>query len=261
MRCSSMTRRGLALIVVVGILGVLAILSVTFVTMTRLERKASQQRLHATKAFFLARSGIEDALARLGAGQDPGVAGSSYGGEDWDNSNTLNGFEGAAELYQAGTLNRDDCPVRHAMKPSYYVRSPSGGPALLPVGGRLRGYSGLLKGDQTALGNQHVLKMSPQAGIHLNGGDPTAASYLGYNSVLRRILRNLAEALDRENPGLYYGCPVDQTDGRNLIDLRPPGGLTSWEQVRDLALGGSQAKLDAFKPYLAFCPWVSPTTL
>ncbi len=64
---------GLALVVVVGVLGVSVILAVCFVTLARLERRASQQRIHATQALLLARSGIEDALARIAQGQDPSL--------------------------------------------------------------------------------------------------------------------------------------------------------------------------------------------
>ncbi len=64
-------RRGLALLVVIGILGVLVVLLTAFVTMAQLERRASQQRIHATQALLLARSGMEDAMAKMGAGQDP----------------------------------------------------------------------------------------------------------------------------------------------------------------------------------------------
>ncbi len=67
------SRRGIALLVVLGILGVMFVLAVTFTTLARLERQASQQRIHATRAFLLARSGIEDALSRLASGQDPWI--------------------------------------------------------------------------------------------------------------------------------------------------------------------------------------------
>ena len=77
-------RRGLVLVVVVGVLGVLAVLGMAFVTMARLERRASQQRLQASRALLLARSGLEDALARLDMGQDPLDASNRYGGENWD---------------------------------------------------------------------------------------------------------------------------------------------------------------------------------
>ncbi len=68
-------RRGLALFVVVGILGVMAVLGTAFALMARLERTASQRRVHATRALLLARSGLEDAVARLSAGQAPASVG------------------------------------------------------------------------------------------------------------------------------------------------------------------------------------------
>jgi type II secretory pathway component PulK len=80
----SRASRGLALLIVVGVLGLLAVLATAFVTMAQLERRASQQRLFATKAFLLARSGLEDALARLAAGQDLHAVSNRYFGEDWD---------------------------------------------------------------------------------------------------------------------------------------------------------------------------------
>ena len=70
----------MALIVVTGVLGLLATLAVAFVTLAQLERRASRQRLYATKATLLARSGIEDALARLSAGQDPEAESTRYRG-------------------------------------------------------------------------------------------------------------------------------------------------------------------------------------
>ncbi len=64
-------RDGLALLFVIGVLGVLTVSATCFVTLSRIERQASQQRIHATRASLLARCGIEDALARIRAGQDP----------------------------------------------------------------------------------------------------------------------------------------------------------------------------------------------
>ena len=85
-------RSGLALLIVVGVLGILAVLAATFVTLARLERRASLQRLHATKALLLARSGLEDALARVSAGQDPEASVNRYAGEDWNASGVLDGL-------------------------------------------------------------------------------------------------------------------------------------------------------------------------
>ncbi len=166
--------RGLVLIVVVGVLGILATLGVAFVTLARMERKASQQRLCATKALQLARSGLEDAQARLDTGQDPGS------------------------------------------------------------------FTGSFAGDLAPGGNRYSLTVSPQGGLYLNGGDPEGLS--DYNLTLRRILGTLAGTV---------GGPLTQADGLTLIDRRPASGWRSWDQVRDLALGGSQARLDALRPYLS----------
>jgi hypothetical protein len=63
------------------------------------------------------------------------------------------------------------------------------------------------------------------------------------------MLGTLAEAVDRED-GVAGDGPVSQADGFNLVVLRPASGWKDWDQVRDLALGGSQVKLDALRPYL-----------
>ncbi len=177
-------RGGVALILVIGILGVLAILGVAFGTLTRLERRASQQRTHATRAFLLARSGIEDALARMAAGQDP-------------------------------------------------------------VENRLLGRSGKLSGDGAPDDSHYALRVS-SGGFFVNGGDPAQGGNVGYNAVLRRMLEILAREIS---------SPVSQPDGRALIDSRPSSGWDSFAQIRDRALGGSQTKLDALKPYLTLKAW------
>ena len=250
----NVARRGLALLIVVAVLGVLGLLAVAFVTLAQLERKASQQRLHATRALLLARSGLEDVLARLEAGQDPG----HYLGEDWDASATLNGFEPAAETCRPGTLDTGTCPVAGALRPSFFLADPASlgadglpAPRRILVDGRERGVSGKL-GSQT-----YALKVLPAGGFHLNGGDCEAAPASAYNAVLRRMLGTLAEALDRED-GVAGNGPVSAADGLNLVDLRPRSvrGWESWTQVRDTALGGSQARLDALKPYLVLEAWV-----
>jgi len=179
-------RRGLALVVVTAVLGVLAVLATCFVTLARIERRASQQRLNATKAFLLARCGIEDTLARIRSGQDP-----------W---------------------------------------TPTAGGCL---------------GDATH--GTYTLRIEG-GGFHVNGGDPARAYDLGYNAVLRRMLGTLAEAIDRGS-ATRHGV-LTEADGWALIDLRPAEGWKDFDQVRRLALGGVQAKLDLLKPYLCLHAWV-----
>ncbi len=121
-------RAGLALLLVVGVLGILAVLATAFVTMAQLERRAAAQRLNATKATLLARSGLEDALARLGLGQDAEDPANAYAGEDWNDNGLLDGLEVSAQVYRVtggGTpADRDACPARHALRPSFYVQDP-----------------------------------------------------------------------------------------------------------------------------------------
>ncbi len=255
------TRRGkadgLALIVVAGVLAILAVLATAFVTMAQLERRASRQWLNATKALLLARSGIEDALARLGAGQDPDLPSMRYWGEDWDADGSLSTYEAAQEVYHptgTGTpADSEACPVRQAMRPGFFVRGTAGNPATQVVEGRQRGYTGALAGDLEAEGNHYAVRCLMEGGLHINGGDPSVPvvpSVPDYNLVLRRILGTLAEAIDRED-GVPGDGPVSQADGFNLVDLRPGTGWKDWDQVRDVALGGSQGGLDALRPYLS----------
>ena len=137
----SPVRKGLALLIVVGVLGILAVLAAAFVTMAQLERRASRQRLNVTQARLLARSGLEDALARLSGGQA-----AAYGGEDWNgNGNPVPdpGIEEDNQVLRPGVCDVETCPARHALRPSFWT-SAAGAPALASVDGRLRGYSGAL---------------------------------------------------------------------------------------------------------------------
>ncbi len=263
-----MTRRGLVLLIVIGVLGVLVVLSVAFVTMARLERKASEQRLNATRALLLARSGIEDALARLAGGQDPSLGESRYGGEDADLSGgALSGFEAAQEVFRCGTADVETCPVRHALRPSFAARS-----GLIGVDGRQRGVSGRLSAG-TAV---YSLKVEDEsAKINVNGGFldaedrdndgipdhrdpfvaetrpfpasiPAAAAGIGrgFNGPLARILGILVS-----QPEL--GLPALPTAGTDILLGRPAGGYRSVAQVQ--AVLGTTVDLS---PYLTVSSWV-----
>jgi len=206
-------RKALALIVVLSILGVLTVLAAAFVTLSRLERKASLQRMHQTKAVLLARSGIEDVLARIRTGQNP---------------------------WMPATAWRDD------RSPSFHAGMPA--PTAMTVDSRVLGYSGRLSDP-----DRYALRIE-SGGFHVNGGDPAQAPTLGYNAVLRRMLGTLAEAIDRETMP-RHGV-LTETDGWTLVDRRPAGGWKDFDQIRRVALGGVQAKLDLLKPYLCLHAWV-----
>jgi hypothetical protein len=255
-------RRGLALLIVVGILGILAVLAAAFVTMAQLERRASRQRLNATKALLLARSGIEDALARLSSGQT-----ASYSGEDWDLSGTLNGEEVPAEVFRPGTLDRETCPARHALRPSFHVRDGLGFPILKMVDGRARGYSGGMREGRYALKvEDESAKININGGFldaedrdqdgvrdHRDGdvretrygpaGDPKDTGR-GWNAQLVRILNILGGQSE-------IGIP---TLGTFLVTSRPLGG---WKEVPGPVLFAAAGLPPAdVSPYLTVSSWV-----
>jgi type II secretory pathway pseudopilin PulG len=225
-------RRGLALLVVAGVLGILAVLAAAFVTLAQLERRASRQRLYATQAELLARSGLEDALARLSAGQVP-----SYEGEDWDADGALSAFEKQQEVFKPGTLQVEECPARQALRPSFFADDGTGKPKYAPVEGRQRGHSGILPGGS------YALKIEDEsAKINVNGGfldaqdrdNDTIKDYhdpdvredpgdpkdtgLGWNFQLARILDVLGQQPEVAVPGL---------GSLRLIPDRPEGGYAS----------------------------------
>lgn len=252
------SRAGLAILFAVSVCGVLAVLGMAFVAMAQMERQSSRRRMDASRALCLARSGMEEGLARFAAGQDPDAPGTRYGGENWDGSadGLLSTYEATQEVYRpAGVGSRADlesCPPSHAMRPSFFARiGPTSNPATRRVDGRDRGWTGSMDGDWS-------LRMTG-GGFHVNGGDPAVISdpsaTSDQNTSLRRMLGVLAEALDRED-GLDDGLPVDQADGEALVAARPPAGWRSLLEIRDLALAGSPAKLNALAPYLALHAWV-----
>ncbi len=204
--------------VVLGILGILAVLATCFTTLAQLERRASGRRVNASRSLLLARSGLEDVLARIDAGQDPEDAASAYGAEDRVR------------------------PLSAALRPSF----PCG---TVQVDGRLRGFSGRLG---TRL--DYALKVERPGGFFVNGGDPAQPASEGYNAVLRRMLGILAEAVDRETDP--RAGILTETDGLALIDARPSQGWSGFDEIRDLALGGDGQKMALLRPYLCLESWV-----
>ena len=58
-------RRGMVLIIVLSVLAVMAILGISLLTLNALDRTVTDNHLHQVQARLTARSGVEDAMARL----------------------------------------------------------------------------------------------------------------------------------------------------------------------------------------------------
>lgn len=246
---------------VLGVMAILVALAAAFVTLAQMERTASLQRAHHSRARILARSGLEEACARLAAGQVP-----VYGGEDWDASGTLSGIELASEIFSPGTLDIETCPARHAMRPSYFTEDASSlgangkpAPARLSADGRELGFSARL-----GSGLAYALKVEDEsAKLNVNGGfldagdrdadgipdhrdtrvrlNPSnpADTGLGWNYQLTRVLTLLGQQIG-----------VAQL-GTRTVTNRPPGGYRS---LADLQVILGTAK--DLSPWLTTRSWI-----
>lgn len=262
MAAGAVRRRGLALVLAASVLGVLAVLGTAFVALASLERRASQQRLWSARALLAARSGLEDALARLSGGQA-----ADYGGENWDGLPGLSPLEAQHEVFHPGVLDVESCPVRHALRPSFFVRPAPGNPdpALVDVDGRKRGYSGLLGQASYAIRVE-----DESAKIHVNGGfldtqdrdadgildhqdldvrtspaDPKDTG-LGWNAQLVKALNTLGAQPEVMVPNL----------GTLIMRGRPPGGYRTIQQIQKVRPDVLTGK--DLSPYLAVSVWSDP---
>lgn len=253
------SRRGVALILVAGILVVLALLALSFAALAQLERRASTQRRDGVLAVLAARSGLEDALGRLAEGQDPARPETAYAGEDHDASGALDGGEASQEVFGPGQLNTADCPVRHALRPSFFTRPAGGPPQLVSSGGVSRGLSGRLPRAS------YALKVEDESGkIDVNGGfldegdrdadgipdhrDADVRSVPDSNDTGRGWNFQLARILDllgsRAEVNLGAGL------GQRILAARPAGGYASMAQLKDLlGLSGDPS------PWLTVVAW------
>ncbi|MBI4230815.1 MAG: hypothetical protein HY608_08270, partial [Planctomycetes bacterium] len=250
---------GIVLVLVSLFLVLLASLALLLVAQTKFLRRIEWSGVTTVRAGLLARSGVERACMESRRGADPVYGGEDYNGDGaWDLSPTS--YEQVGQSYRPALFDIDACPVEHALRPSFFsvhdeiLVGVDPAPDVNAIDGKPRGFSGRLRGTYIdragSRGDTYALKVSLPDGLYVNGGDAAAAWSTGYNLVLAGILTNLAEAIDRSD-GADDGVPVDKTDGTRLVFMRPsPGGWTSWDQIRTVALGDSQARLDALKPYL-----------
>lgn len=262
------SRRGIALVLATAVLAILGVLATGFATLAQTERRAATQRLMISRAELLARSGVEDAMARVCAGQDPSHAQSRYLGEDHNGSGTLDGPEAGSEVTGAGILNIEDCPLAESQRPSFFVRDPAstaGLPYCRMIQGRARGDSGLI--GQAG----YALRVDDEsAKLNVNGGfldaldrdadavpdhadsdvrpplAPPGDPGRGWNFQLRRILDRLGTQPEVGVPNL----------GTLILQHRPRGGYRSIEALQ-AQIGTSKA----LSPWLTVSSWIDPSVV
>lgn len=238
------SRRGAVLIVVLGVLVVLAMLGITFASLSQVERTVSSYYLDLVRAKLLAKSGVEDGLARL-KGVFPASA-------------ISRSDVARAYLYYGGESDESrspqpTTPLEDAVNPSFAVerdRDPSQGgrePEPLLVEGKIRGYSGASSaGTYAANGDQYVLRVSDLSGlIYVNDGvEQGNGGSVSRN--LARILNVLGQAA-----GLKAGTNL----GDEILANRPPGGYTSKAQLIQ-SVGYDLDEFRKFERFVTIHAWV-----
>ncbi|MBI4229405.1 MAG: hypothetical protein HY608_01060, partial [Planctomycetes bacterium] len=216
-----------------------------------------------SRARLLARGGVEMALARLRGGVDPADPRWAYGGEDWDGDGIWagTGYERTEQTYETTRLNVGDCPAEYALRPSFAVitgaffAGPVRAPDLVWVDGRLRGFSGRLRGTAPGASAHYVLKVE-DAGVKIDLNLPDAPVVSGRGR-LARLLDNLGLALAAQ------GIP-DPVAGRGAAVVayrvsRPGGRFSLLEDLQGAGL--SIMEVERLRSYVAVGNPSDPTTV
>src|SRR5688572_12852031 len=115
-------RRGMVLIIVLSVLAVMAILGISLLTLSALDRKVTDNHLHQVQARLSARSGVEDAMARL---RDGAILRTAFDAEgEWlYRGNDIAGTDPAQRLV----------PVAWGQLPSFPKKGANGATELVEV--------------------------------------------------------------------------------------------------------------------------------
>ena len=100
-----MNESGVALIIVVAIIAILSAIGVTFMYEMRMEEKAAFNYMNSLKASYIAKSGIEHAIAVLK--EDGGDTGYDWYREKWGYDTTINN----SMIFGGSEIDLDDTNV------------------------------------------------------------------------------------------------------------------------------------------------------
>ena len=239
-------RRGMVLIIVLSVLAVMAILGISLLTLSALDRKVTDNHLHQVQARLSARSGVEDAMARL---RDGAVLRTAFDAEsEWlYRGNDLTGLDPSQRLIPvawgqlpsfpkkgAGGLNemielwRDD--LKTTVKVGVSGTSP----------GRFHGRSNVYSLEVRDLSSCIYLN----DGVHLYGANNSSVS-----QNLRRILNRLGE-----NSKVGIGQLGDL-----VLRLRPSTGFASMQDFRNILKTKGDLKdlqIDRLVRYVTTIAWI-----
>ncbi len=240
------SRRGMVLIIVLSVLAVMAILGISLLTLSALDRTVTDNHLHQVQARLSARSGVEDAMARL---RDGAVLRTAFDAEsEW--------------LYRGNDLSGNDPvkrlePVAWGLLPSFPKKGVGGSNETIELWrDDLKttvkvGVSGTSPGKFHTRSNVYQLEVRDLSsciylndGVHLYGANNSSVS-----QNLRRILNRLGE-----NSRIGIGQLGDLT-----LRLRPSTGFASWQDFRNaMKTKGnvSDLQLERLQRYVTTLAWI-----
>ena len=239
-------RRGMVLIIVLSVLAVMAILGISLLTLNALDRTVTDNHLHQVQARLTARSGVEDAMARL---RDGAVLLKAFDTEnDW--------------LYRGNDVSGQDPtkraePVAWAQRPSFQKKALNGNPETVEIwrddtkSTVTVGVSGTSPGRFHDRSNVYSLQVRDLSsciyindGVHLYGGNNSSVS-----QNLKRILNRLGEQPQVGVSNL----------GTLVIANRPVTGYSSWQDFKSIMktkAGMQEIQLDRMERFLTAVAWV-----
>src|SRR5688572_23479334 len=236
----------MVLIIVLSVLAVMAILGISLLTLSALDKKVTDNHLHQVQARLSARSGVEDAMARL---RDGAVLRTAFDAEsEW--------------LYRGNDLTGTDqnqrlVSVAWGQLPSFPKQGANGAAETIDVWrDDLKttvkvGVSGTAPGRFHGRSNVYSLEVRDLSsciylndGVHLYGANNSSVS-----QNLGRILNRLGE-----NPKVGIGQLGDL-----VLRLRPSTGYASWQDFRTIMKTRGDLKdlqLDRLQRYVTTVAWI-----
>jgi len=215
-------RTAFVLIIVVCMAAILSLLAITFVMLASIERSVSSNYVDLVRARMLATAGVDAAMLRLRT----------------DASRRLYNAPTDPWFYAGTYVNgvpQPDTPLEEADLPSY-----RGG--ALVVDGRPRGYSGLLAGTYTLLGDSYALRITDLAAkFEINGRETHIAEML--NALGRGIVR-----LDRRPD------PI-RDRGSSIIALRNGRYDGRFRSLADLGSILTTGEIELLRDYVTLDSW------
>src|SRR5688572_6341143 len=239
-------RRGMVLIIVLSVLAVMAILGISLLTLSALDRTVTDNHLHQVQARLSARSGVEDAMARL---RDGAVLRTAFDAEsEWMyKGDDVSGQDPGARLV----------PVSWGKLPSFPKKGANGQNEMVELwrddlkSALKVGVSGTSPGKFHDRSNVYSLEVRDLSsciyindGVHLYGANNSSVS-----QNLRRILNRLGE-----NSKVGIGRLGDLT-----INLRPSTGFASMQDFRTALktkASLTDVQLDRVQRYLTTVAWI-----